>query len=258
MSLTTHSAFYFGHRIDETNFALDFREIGGELLASLDVGEYTLEEFVTECARAMTAVGGRTYSVTVNRATRKVTVSSPFNFSLLINSGSRKGSGVWSLLGFTGADRTGTNTYTANLPSGLAYSTQFILQSYIPSAHFVKAADATVNKAASGRVEVFRFGEERFTEMNFKFITDRQSASQDIIRNRTTGVQDFLNFMNYAITKAPIEFMPDENTPGTFEKVILESTPDDSKGTGFKLRELYDQGLPGFYESGVIRMRVIE
>jgi len=44
----------------------------------------------------------------------------------------------------------------------------------------------------------------------------------------------------------------------TFEKVILESTGESKDGVGFKIKEMYDQGLPGYYESGTLVFRVVE
>jgi hypothetical protein len=59
-------------------------------------------------------------------------------------------------------------------------------------------------------------------------------------------------------TKAPFEFMPDEDVPATFYSVICESTPGFSDGTGFKLMEMTSQKLIGYYDSGMIKLRVLE
>jgi hypothetical protein len=39
---------------------------------------------------------------------------------------------------------------------------------------------------------------------------------------------------------------------------MLESTPEDAKGLKYKLKELYGQGLPGYFETGVLKFRVLE
>lgn len=257
MSLTTHSKIYYGHTVDETNNAIDFKEGVPELNATLNTGEYTLEDYATEVERALNVAGALTYVVTVNRSTRRLTISAGAVFSLLISSGSRVGTTAFTMMGFTGADLTGLSSYTGNAASGSSFSTQFILQDHVPSSNFIRSIDATVNKAASGRVEVFRYGTERFIEFSLKFITNIVQPSGGPIRNSATGVADTLALMDYLVTKAPVEFMPDESAPGTFQNVFLESTPEDSKGVGYKLKELYDRGLPGYFETGVLRFRVL-
>ena len=95
-----------------------------------------------------------------------------------------------------------------------------------------------------------------FIQMNFKFVTNITQPSGSIIRNDASGVSKLITFLDYLITKAPIEFMPDENTVNTFQKVILESMADNEKGVGYRLRELYDRGLPGYFETGIMKFRV--
>ena len=51
--------------------------------------------------------------------------------------------------------------------------------------------------------------------------------------------------------------MPDRDTPSTFTKCILESTPADKNGTGFRLRELYSSGLTNYFESGTLKFREV-
>jgi len=257
MSISTHSRFFFDYDVDSSNNALDFDEGGGELNATLNVGSYTFTEFAAEIKRAMDDVGGQAYTVTANRSTRTITISATSNFSLLITSGSNAGSSVFGDAGFTGADVSGTNSYEGNTTAGSEYTTQFILQNYIPSTNFQKAASGVVNKAASGAVEVVTFGTEKFIRMQFLFITDITQGGS-VIRNRPSGVSDFRTFMQFMITKQPFEFMPDEDTVATFQKVILESTPEDGDGIGYRLQELFTRGLPGYYDSGNITLRVIE
>lgn len=256
--ITTHSLFYFGHTVDSSNCYLDFAEGGAELAAVLRTGEYTLSDFATEIARAMNLVGAKTYSTSVNRSTRKITITADSGtFQLKAATGSHVGSSPWALMGFAATDLSGSISYQGGSASGSSYATQFILQDYVASADNLMASDGVVNKAASGRVEVVRFGSVRLIEMNLRYITDRTMPAGAPIRNNATGVANARTLMEYLITKAPIEFIPDESSPGTFEKVILESTPADSKGIGHKLKELYTDGLPGFYETGVMKMRVI-
>jgi hypothetical protein len=258
MSLSTHSKFYFGYEINADALYLDFKEgAGPELSATVAIGSYSLEEAAVAAATALTAAGSQTYTASVDRTTRKITVSAASAFTLLVSSGSHAGTSAYGVLGFSGADTSSATSHQGNAGAGTSYATQFILQSYIPSTDYQQAADAVVNKAASGRVEVVTFGTEKFIEMNFKFVTDRAQAAASPIRENLSGVSAFRTFMQFLITKGPVEFMPDESSPGTFETVILESTPSDSKGVGYKMKELYDKGLPGFYESGTLKFRVV-
>ncbi len=256
MSLNTHSKFYYGFTIDETNSSLDFKEGAPEIQATIDSGSYTPEELAVAIKTALDAVGANTYTVSFNRTTRVFTISTGSNFQLLVSTGSRAGSSIFSTIGLTGSDRTGASTYSG-VASGSEYTTQFILQDYVPEENFRRAAYASVNKSASGEVEVVTYGIERFFEMNFKFITDVEMTNDCPIRNNPNGISDFLDFIRFATTKAKMEFMPDEDDVNSFYKVILESEPSEKDGTGYKLKELYDKGLPGYYDSGVLKFRVV-
>ena len=63
--------------------------------------------------------------------------------------------------------------------------------------------------------------------------------------------------MIYASNKNSLEFLPDVDTPTSFTNCILEKTPEDAKGTAFKLKELYSRGLTGYFESGNLQFREI-
>lgn len=261
MSLTTHSAISYGFEINMENFALDFDEGGLEIQATLNVGSYTLTEFAEEVERALNEVGGQVYTVVLNRTTRVLTISAPGNFTLLVATGSRLGTSVWVLAGFTGGlDLTGTNTYSSASGAGFYYTTQFILQDFVPSTNFRRAVSASVNVSASGSiVEAVTFGTASFIQGNFTLITDRMVEQAGTVhRYRPTGEQDFRDLMEFLIRKNPVEFIPDESDPSVFQKVILESTPADRAGVGYDLDELYERGLPGFYESGKLVFRVVE
>ncbi len=261
MSLNTHSKFFYGWEVDATNRKLDFNEGVGQLTASLRIGDYTLTEFCDEIARAMNDVADSyIYTCSVDRDTRKISIEADGVFSLLVTSGTHLGTSVFATAGFTGADKTGDDEYEAQEASGNVYSTQFILQDHVASEDYRKAVDATVNKSASGKVEVFQFGEEAFVQFNLKYVSDNPVAasSAHVFRENLTGIDDLRDFMQYLIRKKPVEYMPDEDETDEFEKLILESTPDDSKGVGYKLKELYGQGMPGWYETGLLKMRVVD
>ena len=112
MTIETRSEFIFGHIITTNNRNIPFDEGGPELNAQLNVGTYSLTDYVVEVARAMNVVGGQTYTVSVDRATGFITISAPGTFSLLFATGATIGTGNVSLLGFAATDLTGSTSYT--------------------------------------------------------------------------------------------------------------------------------------------------
>lgn len=259
MITKTYAQFFYGYDVTTSNNLLDFSEGGSELTAEIDVGSYTPTDFVTAVKIALDAAGALTYTVSFNRTTRAITIAATGNFTLKKTTGTHVGTSPWTLMGFSGVgDLSGAATYTGASGSGSAFVTQFWLQDFIGSSDLQQAVDATVHKTASGRVEVVKFGTESFIEMNIKFITDVSQPGNSVITNNASGVANARSFLQYAVTKGPFEFMQDAATPSTFEKVILESTTESSNGTGYRLKEMYDRGLVGYFETGKLKLRVVE
>lgn len=255
MSLSTRSSFYYGFVIDNDNYLMDFDEGGSELTAELNFGDYSLSDLLVELKRALEAEGALTYTVTVNRSTRKITIAASGTFSLLVSSGSHA-SNVYDTIGFTGSDRTSAATYTADSASGSSYLPQFNLQKYVPPEHSKKKNNVTIQESASSDVEVVYFGNVQMMEADIQWATSIGQPSNGPITTNYTGVDDLNSFMTFAITKAPFEFMPDKDSPNTYYKVILESTPEEKNGTAYKLKE--NQRAPGYYDTGTLIFRVIE
>jgi hypothetical protein len=90
-------------------------------------------------------------------------------------------------------------------------------------------------------------------ECNITLATD--IIPQGAIKENATGVSDLRQFLNYAINKNPIEFVADLENPNVFESTLLEKTQIDSKGTGFKLYELYARKLVGYFETKTLTFR---
>ncbi len=258
MSLSTFSLFYFNFEINEDFRYINFDEGSGELTATIELGAYTATEIANQVASAMNAVGTYAYTVVFNRDSRSFTIASlSGSFDLLVSTGSSAAS-AFSVIGFEGSDRTGTNTYTGG-ESGDFYEPQFILQDYVPSENFQGSIAQTVIITASGQVEVVRFGVEKFIQMNIKYINNKADASDSkIFKYNPTGLEDAQRFMQYLMTKKPVEFMANIGSRNTFQQVLLESTPTEKDGTGYQLKELYDKGLPNFFETGKLVFRVIE
>lgn len=256
--LQTHSKFYYGYVIDDTNYQINFVEGGPELLAELNPGSYSFEDFAIEIERALNDAGSFTYTVTTNRAPRTLTIVSSSAFDLLVSSGTNVGTSPFTLMGFTGSDRTGSTTYTGDSPSGSEYRPQFWLQNYISSEDWQQAADASINKVASGRVEVIKFGIEKFVQFQIKFITNITQNSTTPIRNDPQGLENARAFMQYITTRQPFEFMQDEEDADEFQTLAFDSSQDSQSGTGYKLKELYDKGAAGYFETVVLKFRLRE
>lgn len=261
MALSTFSVFYYGFTIDSTNNTIDFNEVGGSsgLQAIINTGSYTLTDFLTSVKTALDSAGTGTYTVSVARATRLITITGPSGgFSLLTNTGSSVGSSPWSLMGFDEtADQTGATGYTGASGAGSEYIPQFKLQDYISSSDWQELVDVNVIESANGDIETVAFGTRNFIQANISYITDITQPDDYIIKNNANGVSNARSFMVDITKKRPFEVMLDIDTRTTYSEVLLESTPDSKDGTGFKLKEMYSKGLPGYYETGPLRFRVL-
>jgi hypothetical protein len=256
--IDTKAVFNFGHIVTGENNEFCFSEGGPQLIAIIDPDGYSLAEFAVALQAAMRDAGALAYVVSVNRTgnANTLTISAPSNFQLLVATGTSLNPG-WELAGFTGADRTGSANYTGNSKSGLQYYPQFLLQSYVPKAHAQESYDYTLNRSASGREELIRFGVDKFIEAEIRFVTNLPMDGV-VIESRPNGVEKAVEFLEYITQKQRFEFVPDRATPLTFEKVIISSLPGFNDGTGFRLRELLDLNLRDIYDVGLMRMRVLE
>lgn len=259
MALNTFSIFYYGFDITSNTQFINFDEGSGELSASVAIQSYTLTDLLTAIKTSLDSVGTQTYTVSVNRQTRIVTISAASNFDLLVSTGSQAGASPFELLGFTGStDLTGQNSYSGQSPAGSFYEPQFKLQDYNDQNKDQTKIDASVNESASGDIEVISFGTRKIINASFKYITDVTPQDGYVIKNNSNGISDAESFFQFLIEKKPLEFMPDINDRNTFIKVLLEGTNNNRDGTGYKLTELVGQGLPGYYEINNVKFRVIE
>lgn len=257
MSLNTIPVFYYGYGVDDTNYTLDFDEGIGEVTAEIEVGDYTLTKLADAIAVALNTVGTINYVVSVDRVTRKFTISADSNFTLFAASGSSLGTSIFSTIGFDAIDKSGTNSYTGESVTGNEYSPQFLVQEYIDFEDFEEASQENVNESASGEVEVVSFGKRNFMQMNMTFSTDINQGYNSPIETRASGVSELREFLRFAISKSEMEFMKDRANRSSFETIILESTPANRSGTGYRLRELTNRGLPGYFESGTLKFRKV-
>lgn len=256
MSLSTFPQFFYGFTITSSNNSLDFSEGGPELQATLNIGDYSLEEILVEIKRAMEAAGALTYTVSVVRSTRVITISAGSNFELLAATGTRVGTGVWSLLGFSAIDRTGASSYAGQSAAGSRFRPQALVDDHVAAESWKGKSQATVAESADGSVQVATFGDVSYIQMDIRLSTNNTIPStQPEIEQNLTGVTDLRTFMDYAVTKAKMEFMPDRNSPNTFYKIILDRTPSSRDGIEYRLEEM--KGCPGYFSTGKLVFRVV-
>jgi hypothetical protein len=256
MGIETYSAFTYGHTVTEDNQWINFSENGiDELSVQIDIGAYTLADFATKVAQAMNDVGTLNYNCTVDRETLKLTITADSNFWLYVTTGTNVSISAYGLMGFT-TDRSDVNNQESDEQSGSIYYPQFKLQRFVDFDEQISFNQSSVNESASGVVEVVSFGQVSIMECEVTLITDIETSG-DPIRNNSNGYQDALSFLQYIITKAPIEFIYDADNLGTSEIIdcLLESTEADNKGTGYKLKELYATIAPNFFSAGLLKFR---
>lgn len=237
-TLNTLSKFFYGTQVTNLSRSLDFNEGGPEIQATLKVGTYTLTEYAAEIQRALRAIGTQNYLVTINRSTRKLTISAPLVFSLLAGTGSRIGSGIWATAGATATNKTGLNTYTLENGAGSEYVPQYYLFEYISKEHSIILEDGTASSTPSGYSQVASFGDGARIKMNIKLITNKLGLKNVGFVENASGVNDFMNFIKYLVKKGRTEFMPDKNTPNNFIKCHLESTANDRDARRFELKNM--------------------
>lgn len=260
MALKTRAKFYYGPEINPNEISLNITEDGIiELTVTLTPSNKSPQSLARELEDALNAVGNNTYTVSINRITRILTISADAPFDLLIATGSIPLSPLWSKLGFTGfVDQTGLSSYSGDTAVGFEFVPQFYLLDYVPPTRNQDTIESTTNETASGEVEVVRFGIKKFLDLNIDFITNIKMAEDSLIENNSQGVEDAEAFMQNAVKRGLLEFMEDRDNPDNFIIVRLESTPQNRQGLGFRLDEKIGEGLPEYFKTGQLKFRVQE
>lgn len=250
------SAFLFGFTVTEDNLWFDFNEGGAEISAEVSTDSYTAEEIASAVETALNAEGSLTYTVTFDRVTRKFTIAADGNFTILGATGTHSGASVLSTLGFGATDLTGDDSYLGASAAGSLYTPPFTLQDFIDPANWLEKVDASINESSSGDLETVTFGDRRFCQLNITMVSDIIHGSR-VIDESENNVTNLNAFMEHSVNKRKVQFMPDADDLEVYEAMILESTPHKSDGTGYKLREMYDQGMPGWFETGALKWRIV-
>lgn len=253
------SAFLFGFEVTEDNLYFDFDEGAGELTAEVAPDSYTAEELAAALETALNAEGDLTYTVTFDRATRFFTIAASDVFDILGNSGAHAGSSILSTLGHLNTDRTGLDEYTNENDNvaGTLYEPPFTLQNFIDPDNWLEKVDASINESSSGDLETVTFGDRRFCQFSIDYVTEISHGSA-VIDQGSQNVFFLNQFLEHCVNKRKVQFMPDVEDLETYVTMILESTPLKSDGTGYKLKEMYDQGLHGWFETGILKWRIVE
>ena len=129
------------------------------------------------------------------------------------------------------------------------------MQKYVDFEDNVKTTEANINQSASGSVEVVSYGTVKYMECNIMFQTDIVQGKGSDLKADANGVGNLREFLKYGITKSPMEFIYDIDTPSIYKDCLLEKTKQSPKGVDFKLSELYSKGFAKYFESGMITFR---
>jgi len=260
MTTQTRFRIYYIDPITAENNLLNFREpnavVTTEKTATLNVGSRTHTDLAVEIQRALNDAGEETYSVVFNRSSRTFTISAGDTFELLAATGSNSGQSAYSLIGFT-TDQTGASTYEGSA-AGNDFQSQFFPQNYLSFDDNLEGTEASVNQAPSGITETVTFGDIRLMEFNMSFVTSQFKSKGNPIRYNATGLEDARSLMEFLIKKRFAEFMLDESDVNTFDKVLLERTPESRQGIAYRLKEQIGRGFSEHYETGRLVFRKIE
>lgn len=257
--IKTMSEFFYGIELNEFNQYIDFSEGAGPTLsAKLSIGYYTHSELLIELSKKMNALGLGTYEWNINRSTRQLTVNADITFKLPCTSGPHATSGIWELLGMNGPDKVSSNNYTGLYSSGTSYRPQFFLQNYMGTDQNSSPVESSLNISGSGKRELVRFGIESLMECEIKYITNFYMPDGSQIENNASGFEDVKAFMEYLILGGHIEFMKDRNNPNDFESLQLKSTSESAEGISYRIEEMIDVGILGYYKINKLTFRKIE
>ena len=94
--------------------------------------------------------------------------------------------------------------------------------------------------------------------MELKFITNTAQASNNVIENNSSGVEEARAFLRVLVLKRNVEFMENRDAPDTFEIFLCEKTSKSGTGTGYLLKEMISRRLGNYFETGKITFRKMD
>lgn len=252
--IETKSEIIYGIEITSENRYLDFKEGATSFSAELNPGRYTLATIARAVSTALNNAGLFSYSCSIDRATRKLTISASGSFQLIAANPPHSGNAA-NMIGFT-ADKTGFNV-TSDVGLGKIYTPPRYLQDYEDPENNLAAISESLNESANGTVEVFSLGEKKICEFNIDYITDNASA-YSFLENIPGMIAKTRDLLTYLSKKGPVDFLPDKTKPEEFYTLIMEKNAFNSKGTGFRLFEMSGLGHIKMWETKTMTFRVVE
>lgn len=250
MALKAKSLFLYGYEITALNRSLDFKAVSGGpvLLATLDLGFYSLSSLLLEIKRAMETVDlVNKYTVTASRTVNgglenRVTIATNGSYlDLLFATGPRVISSVAPLIGFAATDRTGSLSYIGTLSSGTALVPDYVGYNYL-GPEFNRSVFGALNISARGDKEAIVWNVQKFIQVEFKYEPEAKVISE------------WTDFLTWAIEQKPFEFTPEISTGYVFYEVTLETTQADGKGLGYMMTEMLPE-FPFYYRTGALKFR---
>lgn len=282
MTLKTLPIFHYGFEVLEECTWVDFREyiddvMGPEISFELKVGVYCSEEIRSMLEVAFNLVGTLNYTVAYDKFTRRYKIHADDYFELLVGTGTNSGSSLLKCLGFGSYPVYGEDhlygdpsldygdvdtglfvIHRAKFPAGFVFEPQFKIQDFIDAENNEALRAASKQESTSGEVEVLHFSTDRTYVFNFKYITNREMPCGGPIRNDPNAVESVNSFMSWAIRQKVIEYYPDKSNMETSFKIRLEKAKGNSKGLGYRLKELTSKNLPGFFETERVTFRRLD
>lgn len=257
MGPNERALFLYGFSVTNDNKYLDFRSqnLGPELTATLNPQNYTATEFMAEIKRAMEiADPSNIYTISLNRTVaggtdnRMTVVTNGSYLDLLFQTGTHADNSPSVLMGFDHVDYTGGLSYTGSVTAGTILYPEFATFDYLGPDDYV-SNDGVKNISAAGVKETLVFAQMFFIQGQWKYITNFNGRTQHT---------EWQNFLKYATKQLKFEFSPSINEdPDLFYQVTLETTSGDGNGMGFKFMQQRGEGLFRFYDTGIMKFRVI-
>lgn len=253
--LKTKSMFYYGCEIVENDNRLEVVQGSNTYVVDFQAGKYSPEQLAKHLSARFNSILPSNFEVTFQRETRTLLLTSDIAFSIKISSSTFVGSTIFEQLGLGNADSPLQLQWIAPNAIGKAYRPQFFLVDYIGAERNKSLVNATVNETGSGLVEVVRYGRRGMFEFNIKFITKEPQAN-DFIDTDFDAVESAIDFMDWAIEKRLVEFMPNRDDVSSYHFIILESTAQSQQGTAYRLEEV--AGVDGYFETGRLVWREVK
>jgi len=135
------------------------------------------------------------------------------------------------------------------------YFPPFLLQSCLSDEDNEELRKPTVNTSGCGVSEIVYFGSDSYIEFNIMY--EGKNINCQYANGSIEGLRCLRDLMSYSIRKRKIMFFPDKSSD-EYKVLELEKASGSSKGTGYKLSEMYNRGLRDLFETKVLRWRVIE